>query len=142
FYTPCNGESIEGLYKMGKLIGRGGFGSVFAGRRIRDQLPVATKYLKKSKIRNWDQPQSPSTHFYQQQSSSTSSSSSLTSCASNINITSSSSCINRSPLEINLLSRVNEVSGVIKMLDWFEHKDYYLIVMERPESCADLFDFI
>jgi hypothetical protein len=108
---PMNSAPFESLYRMGKLIGRGGFGSVFAGWRLRDQSPVAIKQLKKSKIRNWDSAPLGSTGV-------------------------------RVPLEINLLNRVNGVPGVIKMFDWFERSDHYLIVMERPASCTDLFDFI
>lgn len=46
------------------------------------------------------------------------------------------------PLEICLLQRVANLQGVIKMLDWFEMKNSYIIVMERPEHVKDMFDFI
>ncbi|CAJ0928915.1 unnamed protein product, partial [Mesorhabditis belari] len=46
------------------------------------------------------------------------------------------------PVEIVLLERCQDVSGVIQMLDWFERNDGFVIVMERPSPCTDLFDYI
>merc|ERR1711970_1064259 len=45
------------------------------------------------------------------------------------------------PLEVALMQQVNNVPGVIKLLDYFDTADYFYVVMERFNS-KDLFDFI
>lgn len=38
--------------------------------------------------------------------------------------------------------RLNNCKGCIKILDYIERQDRYLIIMERPEKCIDLWDYI
>lgn len=46
------------------------------------------------------------------------------------------------PLEIVLLMECVDIPGVVQMYNWFERTDGFLIVMERPSPCQDLFDYI
>lgn len=48
----------------------------------------------------------------------------------------------RIPLEIKLMYQVLNCSGCIKILDFVERQDHYLIFMERPEKALDLWDYI
>ena len=40
------------------------------------------------------------------------------------------------------MQAVQPVEGVVKMLDYFERSDSFIIVMEKPDNCKDMFDYI
>ena len=48
----------------------------------------------------------------------------------------------RVPLEVSLLHILRNSPGIVKLVDYFERVDSFIIIMERPEPCKDLFDFI
>ncbi|XP_046400042.1 serine/threonine-protein kinase pim-3-like [Ischnura elegans] len=100
-------ETFERAYRVGNVLGKGGYGIVYAGIRRRDGLSVAIKQVSKSKVTHW-------------------------SIVGN----------QRVPMEICMLRKVAHIPGVIKLLDFYERQNSFIIVMERPEPVKDLFDFI
>ncbi|XP_035235199.1 serine/threonine-protein kinase PkaA-like [Anguilla anguilla] len=102
-------EHVEDLYMIGSLLGEGGCGSVYAGIRISDGLPVALKYVEKCEddelliLPGLDSP---------------------------------------APLEVGLMGMVNKRTGhpnVLRLHEWFNTSDHYVLVLERPDPCTDLF---
>lgn len=90
-----------------KVLGEGGFGTVYSGTRVRDGKPVAIKEIKKDKIPAWEMIGD-----------------------------------QRVPLEICLLIRVAHIPSVAKLLAWEERPDSFLLFLERPEPCKDLWSYI
>ena len=52
------------------------------------------------------------------------------------------STTNKIPTEVKLLEKVQNIDGVIKMLDFINEKDCYYIVMEKIKDCEDLYEFL
>lgn len=103
----CGMEEFASKYRAEKQIGSGGFGTVYAGTRIEDKVPVAIKHIAKSKIKRY-------------------------ATVGGVLV----------PEEVFFLQSVSDVPGVIRILDWFETVDSFIVVLERPADCQDLFDYI
>ncbi|XP_056102710.1 serine/threonine-protein kinase pim-3-like [Rhinichthys klamathensis goyatoka] len=96
---------------MGRMLGKGGFGSVYEGKRLEDGLEVAVKIARKPKNMKY------------------------------IYIPGHPAPL---PLEIGLLVLANrgpKVSEIIELLDWQDQPDQYIMVLERPSPCKDLWRF-
>ena len=46
------------------------------------------------------------------------------------------------PQELKFLLEVQEVEGVVKVLDFYERDDSFIYIMEKPHNYMDMFDFI
>ena len=111
------GKLFEDIYEVGRLLGSGGFGSVYWGTRRGDGLSVAVKFVKRVKVMEWWTD---------------------TECSTTID----HSRTKRVPMEVHLLQTLRHVQGVAQLIDWFERHDGFLLVLERVDPCEDLFDHI
>jgi len=104
--------TFEKSYEVDRVIGTGGFGTVYAARRASDGCPVAIKHIIKSKVSDWVEMEDMS----------------------------GLSC--KIPMEIYLLQKAESIPDIIHMLDYYETADSFLLILERFAPCEDLFDYI
>uniref|UniRef100_A0A8I3RY02 non-specific serine/threonine protein kinase n=1 Tax=Canis lupus familiaris TaxID=9615 RepID=A0A8I3RY02_CANLF len=141
-------EPLESQYQVGPLLGSGGFGSVYSGIRVADNLPVSGRPAagRVHWAGVWGRPgvfrprrgdlmetlrggwfQVAIKHVEKDR---------ISDWGELPNGT-------RVPMEVVLLKKVSSgFSGVIRLLDWFERPDSFVLILERPEPVQDLFDFI
>jgi len=132
-------QEFEQLYTLGPMLGKGGFGTVFAGVRNIDQVCYIQAFI------NTAMEFIVGIFFLQNQ----------------LQVAIKSVSKNRPlillppenkherekfvPVEMALMMKTNNIPGVIQLIDYFELPDCFMIIMERigtPGTCKDLFDFI
>jgi len=100
-------QGFEKAYRVGRLLGKGGFGHVYAGVREKDHKLVAIKHIPRDKVRLWCSAQGKSV-----------------------------------PKEVCLMRHAHGVPNVIKLLDFYERSDSFILILSRPSNYKDLFDYI
>ncbi|XP_053857591.1 serine/threonine-protein kinase pim-1-like [Vidua macroura] len=133
-------EALQERYRLGSLLGSGGFGSVFAATRLSDGAPVAIKRVPRDRIRHWGelvsergQRQKPGRLPQPRHGLSPTDGIALLPQPDGTS----------APLEIVLLAKVaSGCAGVIQLLEWLQLPDSFLLVLERPERCQDLSAFL
>ncbi|XP_056628046.1 serine/threonine-protein kinase pim-3-like [Triplophysa dalaica] len=99
-------------YKIGKILGKGGFGKVHEGTRLSDGLKVAVKFVTKSDEDEY------------------------------ISIPGHPELLMQEVALQILISKGDKVPEIIQLLDWQEHADRYVMVLERFAPCKDLSMFL
>ena len=46
-------DYFDATYSLHNVLGKGGFGTVYAGTRKSDGLPVAVKHIARNKVSSW-----------------------------------------------------------------------------------------
>ncbi|KAI2664115.1 Serine/threonine-protein kinase pim-1 [Labeo rohita] len=95
-------DYIFSRYSVGDQLGKGGFGVVYEGRRLEDDLKVALKYVTK---------------------------------------TEDMECIDIIALTF-LANKGRRVPEIIRLLDWTDHPDHFVMVLECPSPCENLVEFM
>ncbi|XP_060754270.1 serine/threonine-protein kinase pim-2-like [Neoarius graeffei] len=106
-----NGGKFFNRYILGKLLGKGGFGSVYAGIRKADGEKVALKFINK----------------YEEYPYTT--------------LPGDTQRLPLEVALMELVSKPPHCPYVIKLLEWFETPKIVILVLERPEPCVDLFEY-
>ncbi|XP_048017573.1 serine/threonine-protein kinase RAD53-like isoform X3 [Megalobrama amblycephala] len=105
-------ESFESLFNVGEMIGSGGFGRVYEGRHKFDGKKVAIKRIRKTDNNRY------------------------------LDIPGHPEPL-VTEVALLLMMRREPISPyVIQLYNWFEHPRKFTLVMEFPEPCESLLDFI
>ncbi|XP_017321965.1 serine/threonine-protein kinase pim-2 isoform X1 [Ictalurus punctatus] len=104
-------EKFFSRFTVGKLLGKGSFGFVYAGVQKSDGKKVALKFMKRCEIYPY------------------------------ITLPGDT---RRLPLEVALMELVCKpphCPHVIELLECFETPKFFILVLERPDPCVDLFEY-
>uniref|UniRef100_A0A8C6SE60 non-specific serine/threonine protein kinase n=1 Tax=Neogobius melanostomus TaxID=47308 RepID=A0A8C6SE60_9GOBI len=112
--SRAEADQFHKLYQITGPLDQGGFGTVYSGLRREDNVPVAIKHVESSRIRK--------------------------------TVVLLYGKMTRVPMEVGLLIQVGALSadnGVTpELVDWYEVGNQMIIVLERPDPCMDLVDYV
>lgn len=107
-------QDFESKYQQLNVVGKGGQGSVYAGYRRADHFPVAIKHIPRDNVLCRD-------------------------------ISKKTRLL---PLEVAVMTRLAraassvEKSAAIALLDYYDLDEELVLILERPDPCTDLFQYI
>ncbi|KAF7704148.1 hypothetical protein HF521_021220 [Silurus meridionalis] len=110
-FDPSEHTEFDLEYTVGEMLGKGGFGHVYAGVRNADGKEVAIKVLLKDIDDQY------------------------------ITIPGETHSL---PVEVALLEMVSKAPhcrNVVELLEWFDAPDYFIMILERPIPCMNLYQF-
>ncbi|XP_053488730.1 serine/threonine-protein kinase pim-1-like [Ictalurus furcatus] len=110
FLTEPEAQRFLALYTMGDILGSGGFGTVYEGTCKKDGQQVAIKYIAKD-----------ASDFY-------------------IPIPGESCKLLLEVALMQIVSKPPHNKNVLQLLDWFDMPDCFLLVLERPVPCMDVYN--
>ena len=119
-------HGFDRIYIIGSMIRSGGYGTVYSGHRKKDGMQVAIKRILKAQV--------PMVKVFVQDNNKIENYANEEHAYTNI------------PLEVYFMRNTNHISGVIKLIEFYELPDWYYLIMERVGSsvsgCTDFFHFI
>ncbi|XP_076867847.1 serine/threonine-protein kinase pim-2-like isoform X2 [Brachyhypopomus gauderio] len=104
--------SFKSRYTVGDLLGTGGYGSVYAGVRKADGKQIAIKFVPKHHTERF------------------------------ITVPGETRTL---PLEVALMEMVCKpprCQHIVELLEWFDCDCCFILILERPVPCMDLFDYL
>ncbi|XP_043085417.1 serine/threonine-protein kinase pim-2-like [Puntigrus tetrazona] len=105
-------ESFHSRYMVKRIIGEGGYGKVYEGIRISDGKKVAIKYIEKSTRNQYLQTDLHPEPLFNE-------------------------------VALMLVMRQGKISPlIIQLYEWFEDPKEFTLIMEYPDPCESLLDFI
>ncbi|XP_029537547.1 serine/threonine-protein kinase pim-3-like [Oncorhynchus nerka] len=102
---------LEKLYVKGPLLGKGGYGSVYAGTRKSDGMLVAIKYVSKAQAEE------------------------------ELDIPGQEGPLPLEVALMKQVNVAPQCPYIMQLLEWFDQPSRYIMVLERPEPCQDLIAF-
>ena len=132
-------QDFNRIYTIGHVLGEGGFGTVYEGVRNTDNLPLAIKMVEKTRT--------PMATVYNQQNNHGGSENERKRDGYKKFYSSEDKPMHtKIPLEVYLMRKTSHISGVVKLITYYELPDCFLLLMERFGNsvlgCKDLFNFI
>ncbi|XP_053489832.1 uncharacterized protein LOC128613213 isoform X1 [Ictalurus furcatus] len=109
FLTEPEAQRFLALYTMGNCLGSGSFGTVYEGTCKKDGQQVAIKYIAKN-----------ASDWY-------------------ITIPGESCKLLQEVALMQIVSKPPHSKNVLQLLDWFDMPNYFLLVLERPVPCMDVY---